>query len=50
VKLEEIENILERYGLERILEDNRVSLVEIVDLLVDLGYLDLEMYEDESTY
>lgn len=43
----EIEEMLDAYGLERILEDNDKSLVEIIDILADLGYLDLEMYQEE---
>lgn len=46
MKLSEIEDILERYGLDRILEDNQMTLTEVLDLLVDLGYLELEMYDD----
>ena len=42
---ESIEMILELYGLDRILEDNRKTLIELIDILVVLGYLDLEMYE-----
>lgn len=43
----EIEWILEAYGLDIILEDNNISLVEVIDILVDLGYLELEMYQEE---
>jgi len=45
---EEVEYILEAYGLDRILEDNQMELVDILDILNDLGYLDLEQYEDDN--
>ena len=45
---EEVEYILEAYGLDRILEDNQMELVDILDILNDLGYLDLEQYYDDS--
>lgn len=44
MKIDRIAEILELYGLERVLEDNRTNLVEIMDILIDLGYLDLDMY------
>lgn len=47
MKQQEIEDILERYGLERILEDNLTTLTTVLDILVDLGYLDLEMYDED---
>lgn len=46
--VKEVEELLELYGLERILEDNRTSITEIVDILIDLGYLDLDMYLEED--
>lgn len=48
MKKEEVEYILEAYGLDRILEDNQMELVEILEILNDLGYLDLEQYENED--
>jgi len=47
METKDIEVILERYGLERILEDNRVTLLEIVDILEQLGYINLEMYQED---
>jgi len=48
MKLEAIEYMLEAYGIDRILEDNRMSLAEAIDILVDLGYLELEMYQSDE--
>ena len=50
MKKEDIDDTLESYGLDRILEDNLMTLVDVVDILVDLGYLDLEMYQEEEGY
>ncbi len=43
-----VREILETYGLERILEDNDITIEQVVTLLEDLGYLYLEMYEEEE--
>jgi hypothetical protein len=48
MKSHEVYEILEKYGLERILEDNNMTLVEILDLLCDLGFLELDMYLEEE--
>ena len=47
-----ISELIEMYGLDRILEDNQMSLVEAVDILVELGYLNLEQYmiEEQEDY
>jgi len=45
MRKEEVEYILEAYGLDRILEDNQMGLVDILEILNDLGYIDLEQYE-----
>ena len=42
-----VKRILNAYGLERILEDNDMTIVQVVTLLEDLGYLYLDMYEEE---
>ena len=39
--------ILETYGLERVLEDNDLTIEMVVTLLEDLGYLYLDMYDEE---
>ena len=39
--------MVEAYGLERLLEDNQMTLVDMLDIMENLGYLELEMYEEE---
>ena len=43
-----VRRILEAYGLDRILGDNDITIEQVVTLLEDLGYLYLEMYEEEE--
>jgi len=45
---ERLQDILDRYGLDRILEDNQLKLTEALDILEELGFLCLEMYEEED--
>lgn len=45
---EEIECVLEERGLESILEDNQTTLVEVLDILNELGYIHLDMYLTEE--
>jgi hypothetical protein len=45
---ERLQDILDRYGLDRILEDNRWEIIDVLDLLEELGYINLEMYEEEE--
>ncbi len=47
MRQDKIEELLENYGLERILEDNQLTLREALDILEELGFLNLEMYYDE---
>ena len=49
MKLEEVKDILEAYGIDRILEDNRMTLADVIDIMTDLGYLHLDMYVFEDT-
>lgn len=49
MKLEEVRDILEAYGIDRILEDNRMTLADVIDIMTDLGYLHLDMYVFEDT-
>lgn len=49
MKREEVTEILEAYGLERILEDHHMDLPFVLDLLNELGYINLEQYIDEDT-
>jgi len=45
---QEIEKILESVGLEMILGDAYLDLPEVLDILQDLGYIDLSEYEEEK--
>lgn len=47
-RLEFIQELVEIYGLERILEDNRLCLSEALDILDELGFLYLDMYEEQE--
>ena len=48
MKKKKIYDCLERYGLDRILEDNQITLLDCLDILEELGFICLEMYEDEE--
>jgi len=48
MKREEVTEILEAYGLERILEDHHMDVPFVLELLEGLGYINLEQYEDED--
>lgn len=41
------EELLERYGLERILEDAELNVAKVLIILDELHYLNLEQYEGE---
>lgn len=45
-----IKDVLMGYGLNRILEDNGLSLIEAIDILDELGFVYLDMYELEEDY
>lgn len=48
MKKEDIEWVLEERGLESILEDNSTTIVELLDILNELGYIHLDMYLTEE--
>lgn len=45
---EQVTEILEAYGLERILEDHHMDLPFVLEVLDELGYLNLGEYVDED--
>ncbi len=45
---EQITDISERYGLERILEDAYIDVPFVLEILNELGYIHLEAYADED--
>jgi len=45
---EEVLDMIEAYGFERILEDGEMNKPEVLMLLDELGFLELEMYDDDN--
>jgi hypothetical protein len=45
-RLNHITELIEAYGLDRILEDNQITLPEALDILDELGFVCLEQYGD----
>lgn len=43
-----IEDIIGRYGTARILEDHNLTVADVIEILDELRYIDLEMYLDEG--
>jgi hypothetical protein len=41
-----ITNLIETYGIEKILSDSNTSLEDMLILLNDLGWIDLNIYEE----
>ncbi len=39
-----LEELLENYGLEKLLELNDINPVEVLELLIDQGLFDVEMF------
>jgi len=47
-RLEHITELIERYGLDRILEDHQITLPEALDILDELGFVCLDIYDDDT--
>lgn len=45
-RLDHITELIECYGLDRILEDAQITLPEALDILDELGFICLDMYDD----
>ena len=43
-----IKKVLETYGLSRVLRDNGITIYEALEILEDLYFLDLDMYDDDN--
>lgn len=43
-----INYLLKTYGLRQILDDNNITVVEALEILDELGFIDLEQYKDEE--
>lgn len=44
IELEDIEYILDKYGLEKILADHQMTVAMALDVLESCRYVDLEQY------
>jgi len=44
-RLDNITELIEAYGLDRILEDAQITLPEALDILDELGFLHLDIYD-----
>ena len=42
-----ISRLLSQYGLRQILADSSITIVEALEVLEELGFIDLEQYGDE---
>jgi len=45
-RLDHITELIDLYGLDRILEDSQITLAEALDILDELGFVCLEQYND----
>tara|TARA_X000001382_G_C3141047_1_gene169588 strand:- start:723 stop:884 length:162 start_codon:yes stop_codon:yes gene_type:complete len=44
---EEVLDMIEAYGFERILEDGEMNKSDVLLILDELGFIELEMYDDD---
>ena len=44
---EEVLDMIEAYGFERILEDGEINKPDVLLILDELGFIELEMYDDD---
>ena len=44
----EIEDLLDKYGLDMILEDSGLVMTDVIDILEELGFIDLEQYQNDD--
>lgn len=43
-----ISELLSKYGLRQILVDSNITIVEALEILEELGFVDLEQYQEED--
>lgn len=43
-----VRKIMKEYGFDQILRDHDLSKSEVIQVLYDHGYIDLERYEDDE--
>lgn len=46
---DEVLDLLETYGIERILEDSQTDMPSVLMVLDELGFVELEMYDDDNS-
>lgn len=46
---DEVLDLLETYGIDRILEDSRTDMPSVLMVLDELGFVELEMYDDDNS-
>ena len=43
-----ISTLLQKYGLRQLLADSNITIVEALEILDELGFIDLEQYRNED--
>jgi hypothetical protein len=46
---DEVLDLLETYGIDRILEDSQTDMPSVLMVLDELGFVELEMYDDDNS-
>lgn len=46
---DEVLDLLETYGIERILEDSNTDMPSILIVLDEIGFVELEMYDNDNS-
>ena len=46
---DEVLDLLETYSIDRILEDSQTDMPSVLIVLDELGFVELEMYEDDNS-
>lgn len=46
---DEVLDLLETYGIERILEDSNTDMPSVLIVLDEIGFVELEMYDDDNS-
>ena len=46
---DEVLDLLETYGIERILEDSNTDIPSVLIVLDEIGFVELEMYDDDNS-
>lgn len=46
---DEVLDLLETYGIDRILEDSQTDIPSVLIVLDELGFVELEMYDDDNS-